>query len=92
MKGLDEVMRLKRAHRRWVFCNAIFGAGPLFAILNKVHPILTDGYDGDLLPTLFPEAIRAQYNTMLAVLLAGLAASELLRRRFHRVHEKDLNL
>lgn len=92
MKGLEEVMRLKRTHRRWAAGNAVFGMGPLFAILNKVHPILTDGYGGDLLPTLLPEAIGAHYNAILAGLLAGLAASEWFRRRFHRIHEKDLNL
>lgn len=92
MKGLDEVMRLKRAHRRWVAGNAVLGIGPLFAALNKVQPVLTDGYGGDLLPTLLPEWIAAHYNSILAGLLAALAASEMLRRRFHRIHEKDLSL
>jgi hypothetical protein len=92
VKGLEEVERLKRLHRRWVAANALFGMGPLFAAVNKVRPILTDGYGGDLLPTLFPEAIRAHYNALLAALLASLAASELLRRRFYRKHEADLTL
>lgn len=92
MKGLEEVERLKRKHRLWVACNAVFGAFPLLAALNKVHPVLTDGYGADLLPTVFPEALAAHYNSILAALLAALAASELFRRRFHRLHEQDLNL
>jgi hypothetical protein len=92
VNGLEEVERLKRKHRSWVAANAVLGAGPLLAGLNKVQPILTDGYGGDLLPTLLPSALAAHYNTLLALGLAALAASELLRRRFYRKHEKDLVL
>lgn len=92
MKGLEEVEHLKRVHRRWAIANALGGALPLFAGFNKVHPVLTDGYGGDLLPTFLPEAASAHYNTILAGLLATLVASELMRRRFHKRHERDLSL
>ena len=92
MKGLEEVESLKRRHRLWIVLDSVFGVFPLFAAINKVRPILTDGYDGDLLPTLLPEALGAHYNSILAALLAGLAASELLRRRFYRRHAADLEL
>jgi hypothetical protein len=92
MKGLEEVERLKRVHRRWALADAVFGALPLFAGFNKVHPVLTDGYGGDLLPALLPEAMARNYNSILAGMLALLVGSELLRRRFHKRHERDLNL
>lgn len=92
MQDLDEVVRLKRIHKRWAVLNAVGGAGPVFALVNKFQPMLTDGYDGDLLPTLMPEALAGHYNTVLAGLLALLVGSELFRRRFHRLHEKDLSL
>lgn len=92
MNGLEEVDRLKGRHRLWVLLNAVLGAGPIFAAINKVRPILTDGYGGDLLPTLLPEAAAAHYNAILAGLLALLALSELARRRFYRKHEADLQL
>ncbi len=92
MNSLDEVFRLKRVHTRWIRINILCGLAPLFAIVNKFQPMLTDGYGNDLVPTLLPTAIGAHYNAILAFLLALLTASELLRRRFHRVHEQDLKL
>ena len=92
MNGLEEVDRLKRKHRLWVILNGVLGAGPIFAAINKVRPILSDGYGGDLLPTLLPEALTAHYNSILAGLLLLLALSELARRRFYRIHEADLRL
>lgn len=92
MNGLEEVERLKRKHRLWVILNGALGAGPIFAAINKVRPILSDGYGGDLLPTLLPEPLASHYNLILAGLLASLALSELARRRFYRVHEADLQL
>jgi hypothetical protein len=82
MKGLEEVERLKRRHRLWIALDAVFGAFPLFAAVNKVRPILSDGYGGDLLPTLLPEALGAHYNSILAALLGGVAAREIFRRGF----------
>ena len=70
MNGLEEVERLKRKHRLWVILNGVLGAGPIFAAINKVRPILSDGYGGDLLPTLLPEALASHYNAILAGLLA----------------------
>lgn len=92
MKGLEEVIRLKRLHKRWVILNVAYGAGPVFALVNKFQPMLTDGYGGDLLPTLMPESVVPNYNALLASVLALLTASELLRRRFHRIHDADLRL
>ena len=92
MKGLEEVIRLKRLHKRWVILNVLCGAGPVFALVNKFQPMLTDGYGGDLLPTLLPEFLAPNYNAILAGLLALLTGSELLRRRFHRIHDADLRL
>ena len=92
MNGLEEVERLKRKHRLWVILNGVLGAGPIFAAINKVRPILSDGYGGDLLPTLLPEALGSHYNLILAGLLALLVLSELARRRFYRAHEADLQL
>jgi hypothetical protein len=92
VKGLEEVEALKRKHRLWVLANSVAGAGPLFAAINKVRPMLTDGYGGDLLPTLLPESLAGHYNSILAGLLAALALSELLRRRFYKRHERDLTL
>jgi hypothetical protein len=92
VKGLDEVYRLKGIHKRWVILNAGCGLLPIFAIVNKFQPMLTDGFGGDLLPTLFPDAVGAHYNAILAALLGALAASELFRRRFYRIHEADLKL
>lgn len=92
MKGLEEVERLKRVHRRWSITNAAFGAGPLFAGVNKMHPILTDGYGEDLLPTLLPPSLGAHYYAFVAALLALLACSELARRRYYRAHKADIDL
>lgn len=92
MKGLDEVLRLKKIHRRWVFLNAFFGTLPLFAIVNRFQPMLTDGYGRDLLPSLLPGTVAARYNMILAAALSALAISELLRRRFHKRHQVDLEL
>lgn len=92
MKGLDEVMRLKRVHARWAMANAAMGSLPAFALINVFHPMLSDGYGGDLLPSLLPEAMANHYNLYLAAVLAALAISELLRRRFHARHKEDLNL
>jgi hypothetical protein len=92
MNGLEEVERLKRRHRLWIILNGILGAGPIFAAINKFRPILTDGYEGDLLPTLLPDTLAAHYNAILAGLLGLLALSELARRRFYRVNEADLRL
>jgi len=92
VNGLEEVERLKRKHRLWVILNGVLGAGPIFAAINKFRPILSDGYGGDLLPTLLPEALGSHYNAILAGLLALLVLSELARRRFYRMHEADLQL
>jgi hypothetical protein len=92
MKGLDEVVRLKKVHRRWVFLNAFFGTLPLFAIVNRFNPMLTDGYGRDLLPSLLPVPVAARYNLILAAALTALALSEFLRRRFHKRHQADLEL
>jgi hypothetical protein len=92
MQGLDEVMRLKRVHKRWARLNGLCGALPIFALINRFRPMLTDGYGGDLIPTLLPEPLAAHYNAILAVALAALAVSELLRRRFHKRHAEDLAL
>lgn len=92
LKGLDEVMRLKRVHSRWAKLNAVLGAVPVFALINRFQPMQSDGYGRDLLPSLLPENAAAHYNTMLAAALAALVASELLRRRFHARHREDLNL
>jgi hypothetical protein len=92
MNGLDEVMRLKRVHKRWAWLNALFGALPVFAIVNRFQPMLTDGYGGDLLPSLLPESMAGRYSLILVAALAGLVASELLRRRFHAKHKEDLAL
>jgi hypothetical protein len=92
MKGLDEVMRLKRVHTRWVTLQTVLGILPVFAIINRFRPMLTDGYGGDLLPTLLPEAMAGHYMQILAGALALLAVSELMRRRFHNRHKEDLAL
>lgn len=92
MNGLEEVERLKRKHRLWVILNGVLGAGPIFAVINKFRPILSDGDGGDLIPNLLPQALASHYNAILAGLLALLALSELARRRFYRLHEADLQL
>lgn len=92
MNGLDEVMRLKRMHTRWVRIQTLLGIGPVFALINRFRPMLTDGYGGDLLPTLLPEPLADHYLLILGFALAGLAVSELLRRRFHARHKEDLAL
>lgn len=92
MKGLEEVERLKRIHRRWSIGNILFGAGPLFAGVNKLNPILTNGYGEDLLPSLLPAPIAAHYYAFVAALLAVLILSELARRRFYRKHKADIDL
>jgi hypothetical protein len=71
---------------------SLLGGLPLFALINKFSPILTDGGGGDLLPTLLPAPLAAHYNLFLAMLLGGLAASEGLRRRFQARHKLDLSL
>lgn len=92
MNGLDEVLRLKRVHKRWAILNALAGALPVFGLINRFSPMLTDGYGGDLVPTLLPEALAARYNLILLAGLLALLASELLRRRFHARHKEDLSL
>jgi hypothetical protein len=92
VKGLEEVERLKRVHRRWSIGNILFGAGPLFAGVNKFQPILTDGYGEDLLPSLLPASIGSHYYAFVAALLAILVLSELARRRFYRQHKADIDL
>ncbi|MDB5102554.1 MAG: hypothetical protein JWP91_243 [Fibrobacteres bacterium] len=92
MHGLDEVMRLKRVHKRWARLNALLGVFPVFAVINRFQPMLTDGYGGDLIPSLLPEALAGRYNMILAAALAVLVASEVMRRRFHARHKEDLAL
>lgn len=92
MNGLDEVIRLKRMHKRWGWCNVLFGALPVFGVANRFQPMLTDGYGDDLLPSLLPEAVAGRYSLILVAALAALLASELLRRRFHAKHKEDLAL
>ncbi|GEM_PF-5471344 len=92
MKGLDEVMRLKRVHARWSRLNVLFGILPVFCLINRFKPMLSDGYGGDLIPSLLPEALSAHYNLILLAALVILLASELLRRRFHSQHKEDLLL
>jgi hypothetical protein len=92
MNGLDEVLRLKRVHKRWARLNALFGALPAFALINRFQPMLTDGYGGDLIPTLLPEPIARHYSLILITALAALGISELFRRRFHNKHKEDLAL
>lgn len=92
MNGLDEVLRLKRVHKRWARLNALFGALPVFGIINRFQPMLSDGYGGDLIPSLLPEGLAPRYNLILVAALACLVASELLRRRFHAKHKEDLAL
>ncbi len=92
MNGLDEALRLKRVHKRWAWLNALYGALPVFAIVNRFQPMLTDGYGGDLIPSLLPEAVAGRYSLILVAALAVLLASELLRRRFHAKHKEDLAL
>jgi hypothetical protein len=60
--------------------------------VNKLQPILTDGYGEDLLPALLPPSIGAHYHAFVAALLALLVISELLRRRFYRIHKADIDL
>ena len=92
MHSLDEVERLKKVYRRWGRIQWTLGALPVFAVINRFQPMLTDGFGGDLLPTLLPEALGRHYNLMLVVCLVALAASELMRRRFHARHKEDLAL
>jgi hypothetical protein len=92
MNGLDEVLRLKRVHKRWAILDALLGSLPVFGLINRFSPMLTDGYGGDLVPTLLPDALAARYNLILLAALLALAASELLRRRFHAKHNDDLSL
>ena len=90
--GLDEVVRLKRAYRRWGLIQWALGALPIFALINSFQPILSDGYGHDLLPGFLPEALARHYHLILAACIAGLAVSEFLRRRFHTRHKADLDL
>ncbi len=92
MKGLDEVMRLKRVHSRWVLWQSLMGIFPVFALINKFRPVLSDGYGGDLIPTLLPDPLAAHYNLLLVAAVLPLLASEWMRRRFHKRHQDDLNL
>ncbi|MEO6095141.1 MAG: hypothetical protein ABIW76_05510 [Fibrobacteria bacterium] len=92
MNGLDEVLRLKRVHKRWAILNILFGALPVFGLINRFSPMLTDGYGVDLVPTLLPESLAARYNLILLAGLLALLASEILRRRFHTRHKEDLSL
>jgi hypothetical protein len=92
MNGLDEVMRLKRVHKRWAMLNLLFGALPVFALVNRFQPMLTDGYGGDLIPSLLPEVLASRYNLILAAALVLLVVSEIMRRRFHARHKEDLAL
>ncbi|MEO7427171.1 MAG: hypothetical protein ABI036_18430 [Fibrobacteria bacterium] len=89
---MDEVLRLKRTHRRWIILQSLLGSLPVFAIVNRFQPILTDGYGGDALPSLLPDALAAHYNLLLAAALAALGISELGRRLFHKRHKDDLTL
>jgi hypothetical protein len=90
MGALEDIERLQRRHKRWVRLQALLGIAPVFAVANKIHPMVTDGYGGDLLPTLLPGWLGRHYLALLAVCLAALAASEILRRRFHARHKDDL--
>lgn len=92
MNGLDEVMRLKRVHKRWAWLNTLCGALPVFGVINRFQPMLTDGYGGDLMPSLLPEGLAPRYSLLLIAALTGLVTSELLRRRFHAKHKADLDL
>lgn len=90
--GLDEVMRLKRVHTRWLRIQYGLGIFPVFAVINRFRPMLTDGYGQDLLPTLLPEFLAPFYSPILVAALVALVVSELLRRRFHSRHKEDLAL
>jgi hypothetical protein len=90
--GLDEVLRLKRVHSIWVRSQFILGAMPVFCLINRFQPILSDGYGGDLIPSLLPESLSGHYNLLIVIGLLALAMSEILRRRFHARHKEDLNL
>lgn len=91
-RSLAGVERIRKAHRRWQVAQALLGAPPVFALVNKFHPILADDYGRDLLPTLLPDGLGRHYNAELALCLALLAVSELLRRRFHARHRDELEL
>ncbi len=90
--GLDEVMRLKKVHQRWLRTQYILGALPVFAVINHFRPMLSDGDGGDLVPSLLPEAFGAHYNLILVGTLVMVAMSEFARRRFHSRHKDDLSL
>jgi hypothetical protein len=81
--------RVKRLHARWLRLQVLFGAFPLFALFNRFQPILTDGNGRDMIPGLLPVYLGRHLNLLLALSLAGLAVSEILRRRFHS-RNKDL--
>lgn len=89
---LDEAARLKRVHSRWLAMQALFGSLPVFALVNRFHPILTDGYGRDLIPTLLPTWLGRHHNLLLALSLACLAASEIFRRRFFARYKDELEL
>jgi hypothetical protein len=91
-RSFADVERIRRTHRRWQIAQALLGAFPVFAVVNKIRPILTDDYGRDLLPSLLPHGLGSHYNAELALCLALLAASELLRRRFHARHRDELEL
>ncbi len=89
---LDEALRVRRRHRTWTVVQAFLGVFPVFALVNRFHPILTDGYGRDVVPGLLPEALARHHGLVLALGLAALAASELLRRRYHARHRDEIDL
>ncbi len=91
-RSFADVERIRRTHRRWQVAQALFGALPVFALVNKFRPILADDYGRDLLPSLLPHGLGGHYNAELALCLALLAISELLRRRYHARHRDELEL
>ncbi|HLP40922.1 MAG TPA: hypothetical protein VK465_05400, partial [Fibrobacteria bacterium] len=60
---LDQALRVRGIHRVWSLSQALLGAGPLFALINLVQPILTDGYGRDALPGFLPRWLAAHYQT-----------------------------
>jgi hypothetical protein len=71
---------------------AVFGIFPLFGLVNRFQPVVTDGYGGDLLPAFLPDALAGHYDLLLAAGLTALAASEILRRRYQARHRDELEL
>lgn len=89
---LDQAVRVRHIHRAWSLSQALLGAGPLFALINLVQPILTDGQGRDALPGLLPSWLAGHYETALAAALFCLAVSEFLRRRYHARHRDELEI